>query len=39
MVLVRDIVRVGDVQYINEHETTPQDYQIAMIMDIKVGAK
>jgi len=39
MALVRDIVRVWDVQYINEHEDTPQDYQIAMIMDIKVWAK
>jgi valyl-tRNA synthetase len=37
--LVHDILRVGDIQYINENEETSDDYQIAMIMDIKVGAK
>ena len=37
--LVRDIIRVGDITYTNEHEETAEGYQITMIMDIKLGAK
>lgn len=37
--LIRDILRVGDIQYINENQPTLDDYQITMIMDIKLGAK
>lgn len=37
--LVKNIIRVDDIEYINDHQEAPEGYQVAMIMDIKVWAK
>lgn len=37
--LVRDIIKVDQIQYINENQEMGDEWQIAMLMDIKLGAK
>lgn len=37
--LVRDILHVSDIAYFDNHEETPAEYQITMLMDIKLWVK
>lgn len=37
--LVRDIIKVEKISYFEEHQEIEDERQIAMLMDIKLGAK